>query len=81
MIWFSYMITPLGANFRVKGRVIVGVNELDGGLGALASKIPLRLRRIEGVGINELMELVYIDPDVADLIKLGVRNYVVGYME
>ena len=81
MIWFSYMITPLGANFRVKGRVIVDINELNGGLGTLVSKIPLKLRRIEGAGIDELMELIYIDPDVADLIKLGIRNYVVGYME
>ncbi|MCD6429057.1 MAG: hypothetical protein J7L12_05560 [Desulfurococcales archaeon] len=81
MIWFSYMITPLGANLRVKGRVIVDISELNRGLGALASKIPLRLRSIGDVGIDELMELVYIDPDVADLIKLGVRSYVIGYME
>jgi len=81
MIWFSYLITPLGSNLRVKGRVIVDIDELDRGLGALTSKIPLRLRSIEGVGIDELMELVYIDPDVADLIKLGIRSYIVGYIE
>ncbi len=81
MIWFSYIMTPLGANLRVKGRIIVDVSKFDEGLSAIADKIPLKLKSIEEINIDELMELAYIDPDVADLVKLGTKNFVIGCME
>ena len=35
---------------------------------------------ISGGITEELMNLVYTDPDVADLIKLGVKKYVLAYI-
>ncbi|MCD6085252.1 MAG: hypothetical protein J7J20_06925 [Desulfurococcales archaeon] len=77
MIWFSYLMTPLGPNLRVKGRAILDIGEVDKRLKNLAPVLPLKLESYKRVGIEELMLLTNIDPDVADLAKLGIRHYVI----
>ena len=47
----------------------------------VATNPNLRKKSIEEINIDELMELAYIDPDVADLVKLGTKNFVIGCME
>ena len=81
MIWFSYLMTPLGANLRVKGRVILDIGKVDERLKNFAFKLPLRLKSYEDIRIEDLMELVNIDPDIADLVNLNAKNYVIGCVE
>jgi len=70
-------MTPLGPNLRVKGRAILDIGEVDKRLKNLAPVLPLKLESYKRVGIEELMLLTNIDPDVADLAKLGIRHYVI----
>jgi len=81
MIWFSYLVTPLGSNLRIKGHAIIDLGQDGDVLKKLDFKISLKLKPIECSNIDELVELISIDPDVADLIKLGIKKYITGYME
>jgi hypothetical protein len=73
MIWFAYMVSPLGPSVRVRKSFVYSINEArTGGKGFV------KLREVSVEGVEELYELVRIDPDTADLVREGVRKFTVG---
>ncbi len=73
MIWFAYMVSPLGPSVRVRKAFIHSVGEaLSGGKGF----VKLRELRIDGV--DQLYDLVRVDPDAADLVREGIREFTLG---
>ncbi len=73
MIWFAYMMTPLGPSVRVKKLFIYSIGEAiseDKGF------VKFRELRIEKV--DHLYDLVRVDPDAADLVREGVKEFTVG---
>ncbi|OYT47173.1 MAG: hypothetical protein B6U85_05930 [Desulfurococcales archaeon ex4484_42] len=77
-MWFSYVITPLGPSMRVKKKLIL---DIEPGIFKIES---LECRSVSidlSEGITEdFIELISIDPDVGDLIRLGINDYVVAYL-
>ena len=77
-MWFSYVITPLGPSMRVKKKLVL---DIEPGIFRIES---LECRSV-GVDLSEgitedFMELISIDPDVGDLIRLGINDYVIAYL-
>jgi len=77
-MWFSYVMTPLGPSMRVKKKLVL---DIEPGIFRIES---LECRSISvdlSEGITEdFMELISIDPDVGDLIRLGINDYVIAYL-
>ena len=73
MIWFAYMVSPLGPSVRVRKSFIHSVGEaLSGGKGF----VKFRGLRVEGV--DQLYDLVRVDPDTADLVREGIKEFTIG---
>ena len=77
-MWFSYLVTPLGPNVRIDRKFIVD-------LSIKHELIPLRkvcfnVREIVVSNTSEVIDIAKIDPDAADLIKLGVKRFLLGYI-
>ncbi len=77
-MWFSYVITPLGPSMRVKKKLILDIEPGGFKVGSLECK-SVNVDLGEGITDN-FMELVSIDPDAADLIRLGISDYVIAYL-
>ena len=77
-MWFSYVMTPLGPSMRVKKKLVL---DIEPGIFRIES---LECRSVSvdlSEGITEdFMELISIDPDVGDLIRLGINDYVIAYL-
>lgn len=73
MIWFAYMISPLGPSVRVRKSFIHSVGEAVGG-----GKGFVKFRELRAEGVDQLYDLVRIDPDAADLVREGIREFTIG---
>jgi len=71
-------MTPLGPSMRVKQKLVL---DIEPGIFRIES---LECRSVSvdlSEGITEdFMELISIDPDVGDLIRLGINDYVIAYL-
>ncbi len=73
MIWFAYMVSPLGPSIRVRKSFIHSVGEaVSGGKGFV------KFRRVRINGVDQLYDVVRIDPDAADLVKEGIKEFTIG---
>ena len=81
-VWFAFVTSPLGGNVRVRKAFIAGIGN-DPGDDVLAEKLSqlMRIGIIEDPDIDELMQLSTLDPDSPDLINLGVRRFMISYIE
>lgn len=73
MIWFAYMVTPLGPSVRVRKSFIHSVGEATGGGKGFVKLLELRVK-----GVDQLYDIVKIDPDAADLVREGVKEFTIG---
>lgn len=73
MIWFAYMVSPLGPSVRVRKSFIYSVGEIKNG-----GKGFVKFRGVHVEGIDQLYDVVRVDPDVADLVREGIREFTVG---
>ncbi len=86
MLWFSYMITPLGYNLRTQKSFVVDYDlpsnsRLLNNLRNFFTIQELPVGRDSGERLSNLMTLVRLDPDAADLVRLGVEKIVVARIE
>lgn len=73
MIWFAYMVSPLGPAIRLRKAFIYSVDEaVSGGRGFV------KFRELQVDGVDQLYDLVRIDPDAADLVREGVKKFTIG---
>ena len=77
-MWFSYVITPLGPSMRVKKKLILDIEPGIFRVESLECK-SVSIDLSEGI-MEDFMELVSIDPDIGDLVRLGINDYVVAYL-
>ncbi len=81
-MWFAFVKSPLGANFRITKTLVADLGEECGEsefVGLLS-----RMYEVEVVNADSLdgiYRVVSIDPDLGDVAKLGVRKYVIATLK
>jgi len=76
-MWFSYVVSPLGSNMRIRKKFLLSIEE-EAYIPSLECKeVNVSLSNVAEIG-EDYMDLIYIDPDVADLIKLGIRKFTIA---
>ncbi len=81
-MWFAFVKSPLGASFRVTKTLVADLGE-DCGDSEFV-KLLGRVLEVEVVRADDLdgvYRIVSIDPDLGDMVRLGVRKYVVGTLK
>ncbi len=77
-MWFSYLTTPLGPNVRFGRKFIVDLST-EYGL-VPPKKVCFNVKEVVASDVGKVIELVRADPDVADLVRLGIRRFLLGYI-
>lgn len=79
-MWFAFVNSPLGTNLRILKKFSIANTYSKEELETLNIKISglLRIRAINVEDIDSAYEIISIDPDTADLIKLGLRNFLIA---
>ncbi|MEM3948519.1 MAG: hypothetical protein QXM76_02885 [Zestosphaera sp.] len=81
-MWFAHVDSPLGSNIRVRRRFVIAHSYTESELKTIRNKVSgfLNLRTVETTGgdVNMIYDVVAVDPDVADLIREGVNNFVLA---
>lgn len=78
-MWFAFVNSPLGTNLRVLKKFLIANTHSEEELKSLNDKVSGLLRiRIVSVGEGDadlIYEVISVDPDAADLIRLGLRTF------
>ncbi|MFN3268306.1 MAG: hypothetical protein ACK416_03495, partial [Zestosphaera sp.] len=82
VMWFAFVNSPLGTNLRVLKKFLIANTYNEKELEILSSKVSGFLGiRNANVGEDDtdlIYEIISIEPDAADLIKLGLRNFLIA---
>ncbi len=78
-VWFAFVKSPLGVNVRISKRFIAAVCA-DEYCSQLADMLkgPYELTRLHVRGIDEVYAISVLDPDSCDLVRLGVKDYLIA---
>ncbi|MEO3993351.1 MAG: hypothetical protein QN229_03455 [Desulfurococcaceae archaeon TW002] len=81
-MWFAFVNSPLGTNLRILKKFLIANTYNEKELEILNNKVSGFLR-IKDTNVGEdnvdlIYEIIFIDPDTADLIKLGLRNFLIA---
>ncbi|MGC8974682.1 MAG: hypothetical protein ACP5KB_00620 [Thermoprotei archaeon] len=79
-MWFAFLNSPLGTNLRMLKKFLIANTYSKEELETLSSKVSglLGVRAVNVEDIDSAYEIISIDPDTADLIRLGLRNFLVA---
>lgn len=80
-MWFAFVNSPLGTNLRILKKFLIANAYSEEELKTLNNKISglLRIRTINAENnIDSAYETISVDPDTADLIKLGLKTFLIA---
>lgn len=82
VMWFAFVNSPLGTNLRILKKFLIANAYSEEELKILNNKVSgfLGIRVID-VGRDDadlLYEIISVDPDAADLTRLGLRSFLIA---
>lgn len=81
-MWFAFVNSPLGTNLRILKKFLIANTYNEKELEILNSKVSgflgIRITSIGENNIDSIYEVVSTDPDAADLIRLGLRTFLIA---
>lgn len=81
-MWFAFVNSPLGPNMRVLKKFTVSMTytekELEILQGKVSSFLNLRVIRVSKGHADAIYDIVAVDPDTADLIRVGVDKFILA---
>ena len=81
-MWFAFVNSPLGPNMRVLKKFTVSTTYAEEELEILQSRVSsfldLRAIRVSEGRVDAIYEIVAVDPDAADLIRVGVDKFILA---
>ncbi len=82
-MWFAFLNSPLGPNLRVIKKFILANVHEQRELEALMSKLSsvLNLNEISVSDVSILYSVSSVDPDTADLIRLGFKEFIMAELK
>ncbi len=82
VMWFAFVNSPLGTNLRILKKFLIANTYNEKELEILNSKVSgflgIRNANVRGDDTDLIYEIISIEPDAADLIKLGLRNFLIA---
>ncbi|MEM3923638.1 MAG: hypothetical protein QXZ48_05015 [Zestosphaera sp.] len=81
-MWFAFVNSPLGTNLRVLKKFLIANTHSEREFEILNSKVSgflgIRVASVEKSNVDSIYEVVSVDPDTADLIKLGLNTFLIA---
>lgn len=81
-MWFAFVNSPLGPNMRVLKKFTLSMTYTEKELEILQGKVSgflnLRVVRVSEGRADAIYDIVSVDPDTADLIRVGVDGFILA---
>lgn len=81
IVWFAFVNSPLGTNLRVLKKFLIASTHDEKELETLNAKVSgfLGIRVVDADNsLDTIYEIISVDPDTADLIKLGIKTFLIA---
>ncbi len=77
IVWFAFVNSPLGTNLRVLKKFLIANAHDEKELQVLNAKVSgyLGIRVINADNVDAIYEITSVDPDTADLARLGIKTF------